>query len=767
MFRLLTAALLVSTAGMTIGARDDAQAQQVLPPVEVVRPQVRRVAAKPKPVVRRPTRVATTGHARASVGPRAVRPAASVAAVPTEGPSPSGSALLAPSAAAVAQTAAFDARRADLSPRGGANAYDLGRAAIEALPQGDNGSFDKIILQLPGVTQDSAGSGDFHIRNEHANVQYRINGILLPEGISGFSQILDPSFVGSLALLDGVLPAQYGLHTAGILDITTRSGAFDNGGSVGVYGGSNGTAQTSVTQGGTIGDTQYFVTGRFNRSNLGIENPTSAHSAFHDETNQGRFFGYVSKQLDDNNRLTFITGTNVSRYQIPNSPNQAPAFTAFGTSNFDSLNLRENQSESSFYNVLALQHSAGNLDAQLSYFSRYSTIHFVPDQLGDLVFNGVASDVFRDSLVNGVQGDIAYRTGPHTLRFGFQTSVERTRSLNANTVLPLDAGGNPVDAPFGIADNSSKTGFLGSVYAQDEWRLTNQLTLNAGLRFDQANQYVSANQVSPRVAFVYKPFEDTTLHIGYARYFTPPEQVLAAPSNVSAFANTTLQPDTFQNDPTRPERSDYIDGGITQKLMPGLTVGVDGYYKRARNLLDDGQFGQALVLTTFNYDRAYNIGGEFKATYENEGFRAYANFAYARQRATQVSSNQYLFGADELAYIGSNYVYTDHAQTLTASGGASYLFHGTRISADVIYGSGLRDGFANTGTVSPYAQVNLGLSHEFKMFDTPKVGPLTVRFDVINLFDHSYQIRDGSGIGVFAPQYAQRRAFFAGLSQKF
>ena len=479
------------------------------------------------------------------------------------------------------------------------------------------------------------------------------------------------------------------------------------------------------------------------------------------------FSGISRSSSTTDNRVTFITGTNVSRYQIPNSPNQPPAFTALGVANFDSLRLNENQSESSFYNVLALQHSAGNLDAQISYFSRYSTIHFVPDQLGDLVFNGVASDVFRDSLVNGVQGDVAYRAGPHTVRFGFQTSVERTRSLNSNTVQPLDGDGNPLDAPFGIADNSSKTGFLGSVYAQDEWRLTNQLTLNAGLRFDQANQYVSANQVSPRVAFVYTPFADTTLHVGYARYFTPPEQVLAAPSNVSALANTTLQPDTFQNTPLRPERSDYIDGGITQKLLPGLTVGVDGYYKRARNLLDDGQFGQALVLTTFNYDRAYNIGGEFKAIYERDGFRAYANFAYARQRATQVSSNQYLFGADELAYISGNYIYTDHAQTLTASGGASYLFYGTRISADVVYGSGLRNGFANTGTVAPYAQVNLGLSHELKVFDTPKVGPLTVRFDVLNLFDHSYEIRDGSGIGVFAPQYATRRAFFAGISQKF
>ncbi len=173
------------------------------------------------------------------------------------------------------------------------------------------------------------------------------------------------------------------------------------------------------------------------------------------------------------------------------------------------------------------------------------------------------------------------------------------------------------------------------------------------------------------------------------------------------------------------------------------------------------------MLTAFNYDRAYNSGVEFKLNYENENFRAYANLAWARQRATKPSSNQYLFDADELAYAQTHYIYTDHAQTWTGSAGASYLLYGTRLSADLIYGSGLRNGFANTGTVSPYAQVNIGLSHEFAKDPASGLGPLTLRFDVINLFDHIYETRDGSGIGVFAPQLGPRRGFFAGSSQKF
>jgi len=324
--------------------------------------------------------------------------------------------------------------------------------------------------------------------------------------------------------------------------------------------------------------------------------------------------------------------------------------------------------------------------------------------------------------------------------------------------------GNRIDAPFGVSDRNSKLGWLTGIYAQDEWKITDLLTLNSGLRFDQMWQFVDANQLSPRVSVVYKPANETAFHIGYARYFTPPQQALAVPTNLALYNNTTQQPSVPLSSPVRPERANYIDTGVTQKLTKELEVGVDAYFKRARNLIDDGQFGQALVLTAFNYDRAYNTGVEFKSVYQSGDFRAYGNLAWGRQRATKVISNQFLFGADEFPYIATNYIYTDHAQTWTGSAGASYRWLGTLVSADLIYGGGLRSGFANTDHVAPYTQVNLGLSREFS---TPWGKPVTLRFDVVNLLDYPYAIRGGSGIGVFAPQYGPRRGFFAGLKQEF
>ena len=180
----------------------------------------------------------------------------------------------------------------------------------------------------------------------------------------------------------------------------------------------------------------------------------------------------------------------------------------------------------------------------------------------------------------------------NTLRAGLIVSAEQTQNGNSSTVLPTAPVGACGPAPeCTVNDNVSKLGSMLGLYVQDEWRLTDKLTLNAGLRFDQIWQFVDANQLSPRANLVYKPFAGTTLHAGYARYFTPASQLLAAPSNLSLFQGTTLEPAIAQDDPVRPERAHYFDIGAEQKVTPELELGLDAYYKLARDQIDVGQFG--------------------------------------------------------------------------------------------------------------------------------------------------------------------------------
>jgi outer membrane receptor protein involved in Fe transport len=674
----------------------------------------------------------------------------------------------------------FDQSRDHVLTKLGATSYTIDRTAIETMPQGDNTPVDKLVLQFPGVNYDSAASNpNFHVRGEYANVQTRINGLVLPEGVSGLGPVIDTNFIGSVSLLTGTLPAQYGLRTAGILDITSR--AFSTpGGSVSVYGGSQSTITPSFDYGGSVGDTQYFFSGRGNWNNLGIENPTSSINALHDHTDQGKFFAYVSTAINDTQRVSVISGASYSAFQIPNNPNQ-PVFPdsngilpnglglttlANLANSANSSNLNEREIDQYYYNIVALQSHGDLIDSQISVFSRYANVHFIPDVTNDLIFNGVASDVTRASQMYGTQFDASYDVNSaHTLRFGFMVTAEKTDVSNISTVFNVDpVSGNPTGAPFTVTDTNSLLGWNLGTYVQDEWKLTSQLTLNYGIRFDQLYQFVSANQFSPRAALIYKPFDGTTFHAGYARYFTPPMQAQATQSNLALFNNTTNQPDVPNNDPVKPERSHYFDIGVDQKLGPNLTFGLDAYYKIATDLIDDGQFGQAVVLTQFNWGRGYSEGAEAKVKYQNGNFSAYANFAFNITRATDPVSNQYLLDPDEYAYLLTHYHYTDDMQMLTGSAGAAYKWNETVFSINMKYGSGLPTGFANSSFEEPYVTANIGIAREFQAF--PGAKPLTVRFDIVNVADKIYELRDGSGIGVFAPQFGARRGYYAGLSQK-
>jgi outer membrane receptor protein involved in Fe transport len=755
-------------------------------------------------------------------------------------PSAPAQAPLSPAAQAAARLAAknavFDQARSNIFTTVGTTSNTISHDTIQDLPQGTNQSVEQVLLQAPGVSQDSAASGSLHVRNDHANLQFRINGVLLPDGVTGFGSIFDTSFIGSMSLVTGALPAEYGLRTTGLVDITTRTDLFNNSGSVGVYGGSHGTITPTIEYGGTFGSTcptstttstltykaptaaadcfagvQYYFTGRYTQNTVGIENPTPAYNAIHDFTQQDRGFAYMSAIVDPTTRVSLIAGTSYNNFQIPNNPGQpigqsgVPVTNAFGVTSFDSAQLNENQVEKTQFAVVSVQKSVDGFDGQLSYFTRYNELRFTPDPIGDLLINGIASNVGRISYTNGIQGDGSYKLNDsHTLRAGFSVSGEQASVSNTSLVEPcIVCDGSDNGAPVGITDNVSKLGWLAGVYVQDEWKLTNQLTMNYGLRFDQMDQFVSANQFSPRLSFTYKPFENTIFHAGYARYFTPPVLVEAAPVNINAFNNTTgAVPINQGNDPVLPERSHYFDAGVDQKFKFGcgsdpkscstLELGVDAYYKFAHDLIDNGQFGQALVLSAFNYARAYNEGIEFKTKWTSGNFQAYGNVAVAQQRANDPVSNQFLFdnttplatlgGLTQLQYLQTHFIYTDHNQFVTASAGALYSFCGrpataaeafgndgmswcgVKLSADMIYGSGLRNGDANIDTVPSYTQVNVGIRREFLLPNDPK--PMTVRFDVVNLFDKIYEIRDGSGIGVFAPQFGPRRGFFLGISKK-
>jgi outer membrane receptor protein involved in Fe transport len=665
------------------------------------------------------------------------------------------------------QAERLNAARNNIEPAIGASTYSFSSQAIENLPGGENAGLNQVLLAAPGVAQDNLANGAFHVRNEHLNVQYRINGVIIPEGVSFFGQGLSPRFVDQMSLITGALPAQYGLRTSGVVDVQTKSGVFKNGGSVGMYGGSYATAQPSAEYSGNVGGFNYYLSGDFFHSEHGINSPVSNYNAVHDETNQEHGFGYIEKIIDASSKISVMAGSFIGRFEIPNNPGQTPVNVVNGQSIFDSNALNERQQESAHFGIISYLRSEENFDFQVSTFSKYSTLRFTPDIYGDLAFNGIAQYALRQDITNGFQAEGTYRlTQMHTLRGGVVVSAERTIADTTSHVLDT-TGALPADQPFPIVDNHAKTGWTYSAFAQDEWKLFPTLTINFGGRFDVVNTSTMENQLSPRLNVVWKPMQSTTLHAGYANYFTPPPFGIVSLGTINNLVGTTAEPANLVNGPVKAERSHLFDVGITQEVMTGLKVGLDVYYKYSRNLLDEGQFGAPVILTPFNYHVGYNKGVEISTSYDNGPFSYYGNLAIAQQKAEQITSAQFNFDPADLDYIATHKIHTDHDQLLTAAAGMSYLWQGTRFAVDIIAGSGVRTDNGNApngGSVPSYEQVNFGVSHRFE--DAPG-GPIEIRADLINALDEKYLIRSQSGIGVNAPQFGPRRTIFVGVRKFF
>ncbi|MDB5358012.1 MAG: hypothetical protein JWN24_4465 [Phycisphaerales bacterium] len=654
-----------------------------------------------------------------------------------------------------------------IAPALGAASHTIGPDQIQVIPGGENAPIQQVLLRAPGVVEDSFGQ--IHVRGEHANVTYRVNGVLLPQPVNVFGQELDTRLVQSVTLIDGTLPAQFGFHTAGIIDVQTKTGATLKHNELSVYGGSYDTIQPSLQLGGTVGKLDYFIVGSYNHNGLGIENTTGSHHAIHDYTDQERLFAYLGYNIDDTSRLSVFVNGYYGDFQIPDEKGLPQAFNLAGHPTANSAQTDENQNEQEYYTVVAYQKTVDKLSYQVSGFTRYGQIKFRPDFVNDLVFQGVAGGVYNNFLTNGVQLDASYIINDqHTLRTGLIADYTTEKLNTGSAVFPADASGMQTsDTPLFITDHSGNRALEAGIYVQDEWRLTPALTVNYGLRYDRFDaNFDEEGQLSPRANVVWKIDELTTAHAGYARYFVPPPVQNLTSSSVKKFDNTTNASASSGDLSPRVERSNYYDAGVSRQVTKALQLNVDGFYKQAHNLVDLGQFGNAIILAPYNYREGTVYGAEFSGVYREGGFSAFANFSWVRTMAHDIETQKFFFAPDELAFIKANNIKLDHESEYTVSAGASYSWPNDRVYVDMLYGSGLRAGFANTQQEPQYYPVNVGYEHRFHP-DFLHGNAVRLRFDVVNIFDQSYQLRQGGGLGVNANQFGQRRSFYAGLTYEF
>jgi outer membrane receptor protein involved in Fe transport len=659
--------------------------------------------------------------------------------------------------------------------RASSETYQLSRKEIEALPKGNNNDVYEVLLTVPSVVYGSLKQT--HVRQDHANQQFRIDGIPIPDTVTGaFSDIVPPRAWERADIILGGMEAQYGNKTALVLDITSKSGTKPGFGSVQMFGGSNETVNPSFEYGGTIGEKfRFYVLNSYVTTNRGIEPPTLGKTNHHNHSEKNNTYLRGDYQHDNRNNFSWIFLNAVAKYQIPTIPNlEANAdvlallsgFTPNASQSVDQFQKEDNQ-----YSQLVWRHdvNASSFFSVGAYFRR-GIADFQTDPLNALAY---ADDV--DSAQTANQRRAAYSGGirldytwipnaHHVVKSGVQ--FDYSRANNTAQIFAFDSsGGAPVGPVITREASNQNTQTREEFWVQDQWSPNDHWTLNVGVRGDAIQGFYNEGQVSPRIGATYKLDQSNVFHAYYGRLFTPPniEQVAVAQLNTQG---TTAAPENPTGFRPRAERSHYFEVGSYHALHRKATLELTAYYKLAHYLSDAGQFGSTPLLNFFAFERGWQRGidGALKVQF-TDNLTGRGNVAWGQCKGYGLQSGQYLLEQDEINDINSpGGVFCDHSQFVTSSAVVTYrLWDRTNITGQMLYGSGLRTAQegakTNSSSEDSYTVYNLSITH---MIPLPWQGQkMLVGFDVINLLNEQYFINRGEGsIGLGIAHAGMPRSYF-------
>lgn len=314
--------------------------------------------------------------------------------------------------------------------------YSVSRKNIEELPRGNNIELSDLLLTIPRVVDGALKQ--VHIRQDHANYQFRIDGVPIPNTVSSvFTDVISPRTWERADIIFGGPEAQFGNKTAAIIDVTTKSGAQPDFGSLQFFGGSNETLNPSLEYGGTVGSTfRYYLQNSFTSTNRGINPPTLGKTIFHDQSNRNQSFLRGDWQVDNQNSVTWLILNSIAKFQIPTQPGLAANPTIFGLIQgngpgfepVNSQNVDESQKETNRYSHLVWRHdwSKDRFFSLAGYF-QHTRATFKTDPLNVLAFTEdpdepfSAGDQDRWSYSGGIRLDYSHRlNSDHLVKTGFQ-----------------------------------------------------------------------------------------------------------------------------------------------------------------------------------------------------------------------------------------------------------------------------------------------------------------------------------------------------------
>ncbi len=651
---------------------------------------------------------------------------------------------------------------------------------IEELPRGNNIELQDVLLTLPSAV--NGGLRQVHIRQDHANLQFRIDGVPIPDTVSSvFTDVISPRTWERADVILGGPEAQFGNRTAAVIDITTKSGTKPGMGSVQMFGGSNETLNPTIEYGGTVGSTfRYYLQNSYTSTNRGLNPPTLGKTNFHNQSNRNQTFLRGDWQFDNRNNITALFLNSIAKYQIPTRPDldpnddlvdliqaQNPAFTPVSSKHIDEFQKETNQ-----YGHLVWRHDLGaSRYFSLAGYVRHTRATFVTDPLNVLAYNDDPDEPFsagnqdRFAYSGGIRFDYTHRiNSQHLIKAGFQ--IDRTQAVNKTrlSAFARDGAGDPTGGVISRDADSRTVGWREEVWIQDQWTPWKKWTFNLGLRFDQIQGLTHEGQLSPRVGANYAITPNHVVRAFYGRLFTPPnlEAVRFVQLNT---IGTTAEPENLTNRTVKPERAHYFEVGSSHALGESVTVEITGFYKLSKNLSDAGQFGTTPLLNFFAFERGWQRGVDLTIKAKLfEKLSGRAHVAWGQCRGKGLQSGHFLLEQSEIDDINSgNGVFCDHMQLVTSSAVLTYRpFQGTTITGQMLFGSGLRTaepGGKTNATNSPsHTTYNLSFN---QVVTFGKSTTMVLGFDVINLLDQHVFLNQGEGsIGLGVSHANMPRSFF-------
>lgn len=662
-------------------------------------------------------------------------------------------------------------REAARPTRAAGSVVTLRKEELRELPKGEDRPITEVVTTQPGFIQDAFGN--VYARGNHANIQYQVDGIPIPDSVGSlFAQALPVRLVENLEILTGGLPAEYGNRLAAVVNISSRRGGDTPEGQAQVRYGTFQTVESSASYSRTLRKgLGIFLGGSYLQSQRALDTPAIT-PILHDDGRSGRAFLRVDYQPSARDRIEVFASYAFNRFQIPIDPTIAPLdpsrpylvrpTDAYGNTSLGYVphDTDASETEHELFAAVSLVHSFTRGQLQLTPYYKLSYGALLADAeraLGPLADPGsTTSDVIRRGQHAGLVGNFSYAVGKHLIKAGAQLNF--LRGDTDYTFYARQAQGG-VDPTLTTPGQDHTAALLAGLYLQDQWT-RGRLSLSAGLRFDHQHVALSGGGkddqfgVSPRLggSFAFTP--DLVLRVSTGVNWQPP-----APLDVGNAARVLSVIPAGAQVPYDVKAETNVVGevGLEARVVRRLRLGVTGWGRTAWNQLDNAAIGVTNLIVNYNFERGRAVGVEGKVSLVFRDYlSAFANVSWEIAQGQGIASAKFLF--DDESLRDDSWQTLDHVQTLTANLGATLRYEGASLTTLLAYGSGLRTGPANDQSVPQHLRVDATLQYAFdKLPLQPRVA-----VDVINLFDARYAYRIANGF--VGSSYAAPRSVFVRLA---